>query len=359
MYYDVFAEIMSDHPQVAVTITMDLNAGLQGKSNHDKIVLKNLIREAVTRLETHTSKAAALEVSKKLESLLEDPPSSFDASGLVIFASENVLEPVFLQFRPGNKVKIKDHFAIRTLIRSMQRTEHYYILAIAKDNARLFEAVNLYHINEIKNDIFPLVNDSFLPADNLEKSFTNENYTREYFNFVNRNLESIYKEAPLPIVIAGTTENLPILSGVLKNRNVIASVRGAFNKSEGEYIQELHQLAAQAVNQYTEKQLVHSLEQIENGRESGLVESGLTALYRFSLNAQVQKLYLNEEYHCPANVEDGRVIPLEGDAAAEAQYDDIVSEIIFNVLAFGGEVIFLPSFTLPYYEPMVALLRWI
>src|SRR5690606_15257235 len=112
-------------------------------SEKNPIILKNLIKEAESRLLEEYGKRDIPEILEKLEALPEKVTSQKLMDSLHVFISKEVDEMVVSPWPVDNEaVFIDDSFAVKPLIKALNRTKEYMILSIAQGGAHLFEALN-------------------------------------------------------------------------------------------------------------------------------------------------------------------------------------------------------------------------
>lgn len=358
-YADLY-ELSSKQENIALTMTMNTNPRPNPKNKQDALLLKNMIAEAKKRLlETYAKR----EVDGLLENL-EQVPSKIDHTkneyGLAIFISEHIIKIFDLPFAPGNRIKIADRFHTRTLLRKLEQTDHYYILAISQSEVRLLEAYNDKLVQEIKDGAFPFKNTVFYKyADNEAKSDAGaaDKNAQEFFRSVNRQLQSIYDENPMPIILAGTVENIANYHEVVSDKKfVIGEVQGNFDNHDGTDIKELIEKTSHVIEEYKQFQYLHILDDIAQAQNKHLLESDVSSIYTFAKAGQIKTFITQEDYYYPGYIDDTGML-LHESKADGVYIDDAINDIVLTVLKNGGNVIFLPPFYLDEQQAL-AILRW-
>ncbi|MEO8934502.1 MAG: hypothetical protein ABI295_09345, partial [Xanthomarina sp.] len=178
-----------------------LNNGLQ---------LKNLIKDAENRLMADTDKKSAQNLVNKLNELADQIDHSHNLESLILFVNENVAEYTRLPIKVVDRVVIDDTFATRDLIRAMHTEANYYVLVLSQEKVRLIEASNDKVVKEFGKP-FPIENKQFFAKSKPEASVASrqDSLIAEYFNQVDKEVNAIRHENPLPVLICTVDENYP------------------------------------------------------------------------------------------------------------------------------------------------------
>ncbi len=150
-------------------------------NDKDGIVLKNLIKEAETRLLADYDKRYATSLINKLNELAGNINHRLNLESLVLFVNENIAEYTRLPITVENRVVVDKTFATRDLVRALHRESSYYVLVLSREKARLIEALNDKVTEEIENG-FPVENDILYPSQRAEAAVANRqtNLVREF-----------------------------------------------------------------------------------------------------------------------------------------------------------------------------------
>lgn len=361
MYYEEILNNLNNTKQkIAVTLTLDTYPKYCPRYKQNRILLKNLITRAAKQLvETYGKREAALLV-EKVKNIPEKVLFSGMKYGLAVFVSEQVLEIIYLPFPPSNKIKISDTFYTRAIIRKLSQSEHYYILAISQKQVRLFEAYNNEIIEEIKDGGFPFANTTPPPyADSYTRSQAGaaDKLSQKFFREVNQQLQLHYDHHPLPIVLAGTVENIANYYDVVSERKlVIGAVNGNFDDHDGTDLKTLVKLAVDVVREYQESHYLQAFDIIQDARKRGLVEKDLGSIYAAAKRGQVRELVVQEDHYIAGFITREGLFSYE-DGKDSKPTEDIVNHIVHHVIQCGGDVTFVPPF---YFnkEKAKAVLRW-
>ncbi|WP_314063832.1 hypothetical protein [uncultured Vagococcus sp.] len=351
------SELTSD-PSVTISLSTDSH---NLKNQKHTIVLKNLIKEAEDRLlELYDKRVvwAVIDNLKALETELSHQPTE---DSLILFASETYKKAVKLPVTiEKDGVKIDDKFVTRNLIRSIKQTEHYYVLTLSQDEMRVLEFFNDQFVKEIKNEELPFINDTLYTTDPTQNSIgaVRNNYIREFFNRGDKAFSKIYSQNPLPVVLAGVERNIEFYREVANQDEwIIGSVHGNFD-SRNTTNPEIAKAAYPVITAYVADQVKQSLAELEQAENENKLVNELSNIYRAVTDGRGKKLYVEKDFFQSATVEDNSLILKEDVTGAEI-VDDIVNEIIHTVVAYGGEVIFVPTGYLSNYHHIALIVRYV
>ena len=148
--------------ECCVTITLTTHRTMPD-NDKDAIVLKNLLKEAETRLLANYDKRLATLVIDKLNKVAGSINHRLNLESLVLLVSEDMAEYARLPIAVENRVVVDKNFATRDLVRALHRESSYYVLVLSRDKARLIEALNDKVTQEIGNG-FPVENTVLYPS---------------------------------------------------------------------------------------------------------------------------------------------------------------------------------------------------
>ena len=123
----------------------------------DPIVLKNLIKEATSRLPEECEPGAAQVIKEKLNALAETINHRHNLESLALFVNEQITEYTRLPLAVEDRVTIGNTFTTRDIIRTLHKDKEYYVLVLSRDKARLIEAFNDKVVQEVEGN-FPIEN---------------------------------------------------------------------------------------------------------------------------------------------------------------------------------------------------------
>lgn len=327
-------------------------------AEQDAIVLKNLVSEAVSRLSAYEDKRVARALSEKLEALAKSVDHRKNLDSLVLFVNEDIEEIVRLPIAVTNRVVMGNSFATRDLVRSINLETHYYILVLHKDEARLIEALNDKEVQEF-GSTFPIQNADHSKIFSAQSKTTNRagDLVAEFFNFVDKRVNEVRKENPLPVLVCSDEANYYEYLKIADQKDTILS--SFLNRSrQNEQAKAIVSDAWPIVQQFTQEQ--------NDARKSELMQavneqkflSDTNEISRAIAAGRVQTLFVEQGLYQAATFENGE-IAYQGNATGGPEVvDDIYDDLIEKNRDFGGDVVFLPEGTLDQFNGFGAVTRY-
>lgn len=197
-----------------------------------------------------------------------------------------------------------------------------------------------------------------LPSFPRQKGFTDRNDLREqllerFLQQTDQSLKILLQSYPLPIFVTGSAE---IIGQYQKtshhNKNVIRYIQGHFIEfSENE----LKKMLQPVLRDWNEIKLAHLRQRIECAAESGLLASGIRAVWK-QARAHNAALLIVEEDFSPAAI----LHHLKGDGrnSGYSLVGNTLDDIIENVLECGGDVKMVKPGSLAGYDPIMLIERY-
>lgn len=306
-------------------------------SEKNPIILKNLIKEAENRLLEEYGKRDIPEILEKLEELPDKLASTKVMDSLHVFISKDVDELVVSPWPVDNEaVFIDDTFAVKPLIKALNRTKEYMILSIAQGGAHLFEALNDGIEKEIVNDDFPF------DANPLEVTGSDnnkvENRLKEYFNQIDKAVVEVHNGNDLDVVVISTEPNYAMLMEVADiPKMYIAHDNKNYDVSEPD---KMAKQAFESIKDLQKEERGLAIGELKQAVSSGQVLTDLQDIYQAAIDGRGDLLMVQQDYEQPVKMTSDRSFDLVDDAKETGVVDDIVSSIAWNVLSKGGKAYF-------------------
>lgn len=172
-------------------------------------------------------------------------------------------------------------------------------------------------------------------------------------------MQPYLNRTPRPIILAGTTENIAAYKQIChKDELIVGEIYGNFTADSGENELAIGEQANQVIQEYIRHQketLLYTLAGMEN---QGRLERDVANIYRQVIKGKGQKLIVDHDYYQEAVIVDHQVKLLDISSTDEGYVEDIVNEIIYEVMRYGGEVIFVESKVLENQSPILLQLRY-
>lgn len=336
--------IQSKQSYPSVTITLPTYR-TSPDNEKDIIRLKNLVSEAVTRLQEEFGKRETAHIVDEINRLAESVDNQYNLDGLVIFASAEYAEMFRLPFRVPERVTIADNFLTRDLVFAMNRSPLYLLTVLSEHGTRLFVG-RKEHLNEIRDFGFPfsVENEVAEASPSQDISHVRDQIVTDKMREVGQALLEARKQLSAPIVVVGVDRNIGHFNdGAGISEDVMLSIHSGHNSDNPH---ELGKALWPEIKEALTAERAKVFDELNNAKGNKLFVGGLNEVWQAVTDGRAELLVVEEDLHIPAQVsEDGRKlteISVE-DAKGEHAYEDIVDEMIEKVLAAGGRVRFVNS----------------
>lgn len=322
-------------------ITISLNTHrTRPNSEQDKILLKNLVKEAEKRILDDYGKKTETSLLDKLAKLADKIDMSDNLDSLHIFLSNDTEEIIKIAWNISeNRVFIGESFDLRSIIKAYNRNEEYLILLLSQGGVLLYEAMNDGIINEITNDDFPFDENPYYTENSKQKSNAKlvEDKIKEFFNIVDKAVIRVTQETALKCIVISTEDNYSKLLQVADKPDIYLShIPIDYNKTKP------HQIAQQSwliIKQLIDKKRADAISEMKDAISHEKLLTNLESIYQAAIDGRGDMLIVHEDYTQPALIND-RNIELAKDITDSDVVDDIVSFIAWEVLSKNGRVFF-------------------
>lgn len=360
MYYSEISMLDGFNDTPSVTITMQTHRNFDAYEK-DRLTLKNVFKEVKEKLLESYGWREIEQLLKYLEEAEDqyDPTTNLDT--VVFFISNIIFKEVKLPIMiEENNTSIGAHFDTKKLLRAMHQPEHYYVLALSRDEVRLVECYNDKPVKEIKNHDFPARNRIFMTSTVERYTMGHKNnYIREFFKTVDSSLQKQLHANPLPIVLAGVDRNVAFFKEIAsKTDHFIGDLFGGFVTDQGIDVSEVAEKAFDVVQAHIRKEHEDFLNTIQAAESEHRLQQDLNTIYRSAVEGRIQTLFVEKDYYESGEIEN-HSIRIGSDAKESEHYvDDIVNTIVYYVLKYGGGVNFLPNGKLEKYGKIAARTKY-
>lgn len=327
-------------------------------NDKDGIVLKNLVKEAETRLLAGYDKRVATSLINKLNDLAGSINHRLNLESLVLFVNENVAEYTRLPIAVENRVVVDKTFATRDLVRALHRESAYYVLVLSRDKARLIEALNDKVTREIEYG-FPVENSVLYPSQRAEAAIANRqwNLYREFFNQVDKQLNEVLKEDLLPVVICTEESNYPEYLKIADRKEaIIGNLNGNKMLDKAHHIIDEVWPVVKRLNTEKNSQRLHELSAAVNSRN---FVTDFNEIWKAIGEGRGRTLFVQQGYFQPARLVNNEIeLVAPGDTDEPDLIDDIIDEMIERNLEYGGDAVFLSHDELKKFQGLVLVTRY-
>lgn len=331
------------------------------ENEKDSLLLKNLISEAVQRLQRDYDKKTADKYADKLNKLAEKVDYRHNDLGLMLFVSEEISEILKLPISPSSRVIIDKTFATRSIIRALKRSSDYYVLALSRDKARLIEASSDKVVCEFETGGFPASDEGLLKTSKAEGANAGRvsNLTREFFNRIDKLVNNIRRDNPLPVVIYTEAANY---SEYLKEADypdtILGDIEVAFKNVDDKAANLVRKIWPK-VEEMTLARHRNRIQELDAAINAGKCVTDLNEVWKAVQDGRGQTVFVEEGFYQPVKNEGGNLIPIAADQVESGKdINDIADEIIEHTLKFGGDVVFTDKDALKDFNRMALITRY-
>ncbi len=323
-------------------VTISLNTHRTHPDNlTDAVSLKNLLKEAEDRLTTTLDKKTIAPLLEKIQTITTQIDLNYNLDSLHIFLSNDTEEIIKSAWETSHEgVHISERFAVRSLIKSYNRSTNYLLMLLSQSGVQIYEAVNDSIVTEIKNDDFPFPENTLqvANADQASNARKVDNMVREYLNTVDKAFVKLHHDTGLACVVISTEDNYVKLQEVA---DIPAAYIGHAPINYNHVAP--HEIVKQSweiIETLQKQQRTDAISQMKEAVGTGKVLTDLQEIYQASLDGRGELLIINNDFSQPVVMTDERTFDLVDDANQEDAIDDIVSNIAWEVLSKKGRVVF-------------------
>ena len=347
-----------NYPSVSILASTNRTAP---SNKQDRIRVKNLVTDAVTRLHKEFKKREVADVVKQLESLVKSVDWNHTQEGLALFASRDQGHKIDLPFRVKSRFLIDETFATRDLVFFYNRAPRYRVLVLSEKPTKLFDA-HTKVLSEVREGRFPMEHlgpggAGKLPGGKgINISGHRDQAHRAFFRSVDQELGKLQKADPLPMVVVGVDRYLAFFQEETKHAaEIVGMITGNHDKTSPSA---LGKLAWPVFKSGHTLCRTKALARLDEAVSASRHASGLSQVWRAVKEGKVQTLLVEEGYSKAANRSEGgdQLLPYTG--KGPKALDDAVDDAIESTMLQGGEVFFYEPGTLDVHEHIAAVLRF-
>jgi hypothetical protein len=333
-------KIATEKGNPCVTISLNTHR-THPDSDKDRVLLKNLSKEAEDRVIAEFGKRPVAPLLKKLETVTSDVDINYNLDSLHIFLSNDTEEIVKSTWETSSEgVHISDSFAVRPLIKSYNRSEDYLLMLLSQSGVQLYEALNDGIVGEIRNGDFPFPETRHYLTHPDRKSDPKQvdNMVREFLNKVDKALVKVANDTGLQCVVICTEENYRHLQHVADKPDVYLGYAPVDYNNTAR-----HQIAGQAweiIKSLQQERRTKAIEEMKEAVAHGKVLTDLQEIYQAAIDGRGDLLIVHRTFSQPVRMRDDRHFDLVDDPTQPNTIDDITSNIAWEVLSKKGRVFF-------------------
>ncbi len=370
LYVDIpdsatLAALGSERADICVSIYLRTNPATHETAG-ERIELKNLVKQAVTRLETSSADHLQVaELSGHLHDLVEDDEFwRHQARSLAIFATPerirtfrvpNLLEPI---------VVVSDRYYLKPLLRTVTFPNAAYVLALAEGSVRLVEVFAdlppaVVHIDNMPKDAASAVGRSSVndrsPSGRLHAWEGQKVLLRQFARSVDRALRTHLGRSDIPLVLAAAQPLASIYRSINTYPHLAATT---IEGSPGSLSDGALAERARAVLDGIYREELAGLRTLFDTRENqGRATTDMDRAARAATFGAVAILMVDiDEITLGTVDEESGAVTFANDTDALSY--GVVDEIAYRVMRAGGRVLGVRRNDMPGGQPLAAILRY-
>jgi hypothetical protein len=341
-------------------VTIILNTHRTKPDNEkDPLTLKNLIKDAEQRLYADEDKRDAKTLVERLQDLESKIDHRNNLESLILFVNEDIAEYTRLPIAVEDRVVIDHTFATRDLIRALHHETNYYVLVLSQQKVRLIEAFNDKVVAEIGNS-FPIENKQLNSTNNAALSNANRqtNLVAEFFNRVDKAVNEIRKEKPLPILICTEESNYHEYLKIADQKQSIFETYLNKNRLD-EKAHHIITAAWKIVQEYTIGKNDARKAKLHKAVSQNRFLSDTNEIWQAIKQGRIETLFIEQSNFQPAIWENDQIKYVSDNLRVNKEVvDDIYDELIEANMIYGGNVVFLPEGELSKFNGFGAITRY-
>jgi hypothetical protein len=329
--------------------------------------LRHLVDEAVDRLRHELDPDDVNEFAARLSTCVDGIELVHGQLGVAVYVSDRTTV-VPLSVRVRERVVVDETFATRDLVRALQRSTRYWVLALGPKVTRLFEGVG-FDLTEVRGGAFPLtVGRSRSGSDQrfAGRGRVSRANRRDGTGVANADtsvraiddaLSGHLHDDRFPLVLVGTEPRLAAMTRTSQHRErIVGTVRGATDFPK---VEDLSSRVWPAVERMLHEETARAIDELERAGGAARHISGVTETWTLANQGRGDLLLVEESFEYPAYVDpnNGQVTGTD-DRDRPGVIDDLVDEIIEVVLARGGRCHIVPDGSLAGYDRIAMKLRY-
>lgn len=352
-------QAMNEYPSVSILAPTHRTSP---DNKQDPIRVKNLVAETKNRLLSEFTEREVAPLFTKLDTLVEGVDYEHLLDGLALYVNKDIARAFTLPFTVDERVVVDPTFATRNLVFALNRTPRYYVLALSENETRLFEGYGAT-LNEIRGAGWPMRHGgpggaSKLPGGpGVNPSAVRDQAHRDFFRAVDEKFAALQAEEQLPLVVAGVDRYLAFYREVSRRTDdIVGTVEGNYDAASEH---ELAQRVWPVMQESLARRRAEALERLDTAVGGQRASSTIGEVWRMAKEGRGDLLLVEQDFHYPATVDQtGMILSPAEDASAPGVIDDAVDEVIEEVMAKGGSVVFVDNGALEQHQRIALILRY-
>ena len=321
----------SELPKVSIYMrTHRANSNYQ----QDATQFRNLVQEATKQLQDRYEESSYNQLLSKLETVGQDPEFwQQNKEGLVVLAANDHLEIIKLRQDFVPSVTVSEYYNVLPLLAYYDEARDVYIAELRKDALQMFVG-NQYEaqpieVEGIETSFYDIYDD--MDSENIRnvarggvathghatKSDNVEADRNKYFRYLDNELTKLSKEDQIPILLAGTAENIAAFKKQASSKAYLdVTIQKTISDLDNSALKEI---LAQTMGKQVEADRHEYEERLEAARGAGRIQSSLVDIEQSAQEGRVEELIVNLD-------------------RLDHSDDDRLHQVVENVIANGGKV---------------------
>jgi len=329
------------------------------ENSQDVILLKNLLKVAAERVIAEFGKRDVAPLLENIETIPNDIDINYNLDSLHIFLSNDTKE-VIKSAWPANKneVHISETFALRPVIKDINRSEEYLILLLSQNSVHLYTVLNDGITSEVINDEFPFSEiSSYLSHSSKSRDIHHvDNIIQEFLNKVDKAIVKVHYETNLSCVVISSEQNFSVLLKVADKPKIYLGHAPVDNHNIGH--SHIAKQGWDVVKVLQQNRRIDAVNEIKEAVSKGHVLTDLQEIYRASTEGRGELLAVSNDFEQPVLMTSDKTFELVSDVTKPKVIDDITSNIAWEVLSKKGRVVFIDKDLLNGFGKIVLKTRY-
>lgn len=374
-------DIMLEDSDYYVSIYMPTHKE-PGNWKQDRVRLKNLITETKNSLLEKMNNREVDKILKPLTDILENLYFwNSLSSGLGILLNENQAIYYVLNRDVEEYAEVSKQFYIKPLIRNYQSYDKYHVLALSKDEFKLYEG-SRYSFEQVNLGEEVITKKEDLLADEEKGRVINfgsykgargdgagvsihghntkqeavERDTRKFFRYIDHTINKNYSlGTDTPLILITLPENQGEFRKISKNKNLLE--RGINRSPDSVNVEELNKIVWEVIEPIYLKKTEDLLEQYENSKSEFIASRDPLEIAYGCEMGRVDTLIVEADRVIPKVYDKESRKLMEGDLKSP-EVGDLINQLAIMTISQGGEVIVLPKERFPEESGVAAIFRY-
>lgn len=349
-------------------------------NQQDPIRFRNLVKEIEKSLGRRYEPREVKALLEPFVELMEDDAFwNHTLDGLGVLARPGLFRVYRLQRPVPELAIVADSLHVKPLLRIVQSADRYQILAVTRQQIRLYEG-NRDALDEVElaADVPRTLTDA-LGEELTEPRLTVSSYgegaggpamhhgqggrkdqidldAERFFRAVDTKFVECHSQpSKLPLLLAALPENQSLFREVSRNPFLVAE--GIDGNPDALSVDELRTRAWRVVEPVYLERLRSIVERFEESKTKSLATGDAAQAAEAAVTGRVETLLVDAVRQVPGTIDSatGRVQPGE---LADPEVDDVIDDLAELVMRQGGEVVVVPSERMPTETGLAAVYRY-